>query len=96
MPSIVIPPEAEPPPIRTRKEDLIAACLPFIGLIWELTQGIIAVSITGAIIYCAVWRIMSPELTNAFFLIIGFYFSRTQSSNGTKGPVPSPAQVRGK
>jgi hypothetical protein len=28
-------------------------------------------------IYCAVEKIVSQELVNAFFLIVGFYFSRT-------------------
>lgn len=48
-----------------------------INMIWEFTQGIIAVSITAAKIYCSIHRIESPELTNAFFLIVSMYFVRT-------------------
>lgn len=48
-----------------------------INLIWEFTQGIIAVAITSAKIYCSVNVIDSPELTNAFFLIVSMYFVRT-------------------
>lgn len=48
-----------------------------INLIWEVTQGLIAVTITAAKIYCSINRIDSPELTNAFFLIVSMYFVRT-------------------
>lgn len=48
-----------------------------INLIWEFTQGIIAISITAAKIYCSISKIESPELTNAFFLIVSMYFVRT-------------------
>ena len=48
-----------------------------INIIWEVTQALVAVSITLAVIYCAMNKIVSQELTNAFFLIVGFYFSRT-------------------
>lgn len=51
-----------------------------INLIWEYTQSIIAVTITFARIYAALWPPLgagSEALSNAFFLIVGFYFSRT-------------------
>lgn len=48
-----------------------------INLIWEFTQGVIAVAITAAKIYCSINKIDSPELTNAFFLIVSMYFVRT-------------------
>lgn len=48
-----------------------------INMIWEFTQGIIAISITAAKIYCSINKIESPELTNAFFLIVSMYFVRT-------------------
>lgn len=48
-----------------------------INLIWELTQGIIAISITGAIIFTEVKQIQSSVLQNAFFLIVSMYFIRT-------------------
>lgn len=51
-----------------------------INLIWELTQATVAVLTTLAKIYVSVWPPVgtSPEaLNSAFFLIIGFYFGRT-------------------
>jgi hypothetical protein len=48
-----------------------------INIMWEATQGIIAVGITAAKIYCSVHQIKSDELTNAFFLIVSMYFVRT-------------------
>lgn len=67
-----------------------------INLIWEVTQGLIALSITVAIIYCAFYKISSQELTNSFFLIIGFYFSRTnhQAIGGIGGKPIQPYEGR--
>lgn len=48
-----------------------------ISLVWEITQAIIAVTITLAVIFIAVTGRDSEVITNSFFLIIGFYFSRT-------------------
>lgn len=48
-----------------------------INLIWEVTQGTIAVSITWAIIYTEINQISSNVLQNAFFLIVSMYFVRT-------------------
>lgn len=48
-----------------------------INLLWEVTQGVIAVAVTGATIYAAVSGDVKEVLSNAFFLIIGFYFGRT-------------------
>lgn len=52
-------------------------------LIWETTQAVIAIIVTGATLYvAAVLALNSSEtaafllLSNAFFLVIGFYFSR--------------------
>lgn len=72
--------EKSVPPTTTIQQDLVVAGQRKINLIWELTQGLVATSITLAIIYCAINKIVSQELTNAFFLIIGFYFSRTNHS----------------
>lgn len=65
------------PPRTTFQEDLTVAGQRRINLIWEITQAMIAVSITFAIIYSSINTIDTVVLTNAFFLIIGFYFSRT-------------------
>jgi len=65
-----------------------------INLIWETTQAIIAVGITGAMIFTSVAQEYSTNvtLTNAFFLIIGFYFSRTNhTAIGGTGRKPQQA-----
>jgi len=64
----------------TVQEDLVTAGQRRVNLIWEITQSSIAISITLATVYCAIQKIASQELTNAFFLIVGFYFSRTNHS----------------
>lgn len=64
-------------PNTTAEEDIVTAGQRRINLVWEVTQSLIAVTITGAVIFLAVKSIQSSEVTNAFFLIIGFYFSRT-------------------
>lgn len=64
-------------PTTTLQEDKITERQSRINLIWELTQAIIAVVVTLAVVYAAISEIESPVLTNAFFLIIGFYYSRT-------------------
>jgi hypothetical protein len=61
----------------TSQEDLVTARQSRINLIWEGTQAIIAIGITASIVYVSVNTIDAPDLKNAFFLVIGFYFSRT-------------------
>lgn len=48
-----------------------------VNLIWEVTQGVIAVLITGAVVYIEINQIPSGVLENAFFLIVSMYFIRT-------------------
>jgi hypothetical protein len=48
-----------------------------INLIWEVTQAGIAVMVSGAAITAALRGQVSEMLGNAFFLVIGFYFGRT-------------------
>ena len=64
-------------PDTTKQEDLVTAGQRRINLIWEITQGCIAISITWAVIYTAINKIESLVLTNAFFLIVSMYFVRT-------------------
>lgn len=70
-------PEQSLAPTTTTQQDLTVAGQRKINLIWEYTQAAIAIAITLAIIFCAVKKVESQELRNAWFLIIGFYFSRT-------------------
>lgn len=73
------------PPKTTLQQDLTRAGQRRINFVWEFTQAGVAIIITLAVIYCAIIKVSSPELTNSFFLIIGFYFSRTnhQAIGGT-------------
>lgn len=81
------PPLPPLPPDTTEQADLVVAGQRRINIIWEVTQAIIAVGVTGSIVYCAIAAKMSAELSNAFFLVIGFYFSRTNHVNiGGIGP----------
>ena len=52
-----------------------------INAIWEVTQAIIAVSVTIATLYVSVTLSLAGKQTealgNAFFLVVGFYFGRT-------------------
>jgi len=64
-------------PKTTHQEDLVVAGQRKVNIIWEFTQASIALGITFAVIYSGVAGIENQELRNAFFLVIGFYFSRT-------------------
>lgn len=71
-----------------------------INLLWELTQAIIALSVTTITLYTAsqLAVLQSAEtasfllLSNAFFLVIGFYFGRTnhQRTGGIGGDMAGP------
>lgn len=73
-------PEQSVAPTTTTQEDLTVAGQRRVNLIWEITQALIAITITLANIYASLQNIDSPELRNSFFLIVGFYFSRTNHS----------------
>jgi len=80
------------PPKTTTQEDLTTAGQRRINVIWEVTQALIALLITGAVVYAAIKKLDSSVLTNAFFLIVGFYFSRTNhQAIGGIGWKPSQA-----
>jgi hypothetical protein len=49
-------------------------------MVWEATQSAIAILVTGGMIYCEINKISSPSIVNACFLVVGFYFSRTNHS----------------
>lgn len=74
---IVVPPVQVLPPTTTHEENVVTSGQRRINLIWEITQALIALSITGSIIYNASNKINSDVLTNAFFLIVSMYFVRT-------------------
>lgn len=65
------------PPTTTRQQDKTLSGQRQVNLIWEVTQAIIAVAVTLAVIYASIVGVADDVLTNAFFLIVGFYYSRT-------------------
>jgi hypothetical protein len=56
-----------------------------INLIWEVTQAAIALGVTGSTLYVSSAMVLRGDkaesavllLSNSFFLVIGFYFGRT-------------------
>lgn len=83
------PPEIpfQPPkaPTTTAQEDITEHGKRRINFIWEATQSVIALSVTLATLYVAARLAITDHsqtaafllLSNAFFLVIGFYFGRT-------------------
>lgn len=65
------------PPSTTLEQDKRTYAQRTVSFIWEITQAIVAIAITFAMIYAALQKVESAPLTNSFFLIVGFYFSRT-------------------
>lgn len=60
------------------KDQLRTAAQRKINLIWESTQALIAITIVGANVAAAfILPAGSAMLANGFFLVIGFYFGRT-------------------
>ena len=87
-------------PTTTTQEDLVTAGQRKINLIWEYTQAAIALIVTVANMVVAVYSAMKPNvpfpviLSSSFFLIVGFYFSRTNhAAIGGIGPKPDTVYV---
>jgi len=88
QPPFVLPPAPPKPPTTTAQQDITLAGQRRVNIIWEVTQAIIALTVTVACIVVGVHVGLSPTpttqvpsiLSNAFFLIVGFYFSRTNHS----------------
>lgn len=64
-----------------------------INLIWEVTQAVVAVSVTFTTLFVAARLSLDADdaarllLSNAFFLVVGFYFGRTNHQRiGGIGP----------
>ena len=89
-----IPHQPSVAPTTTAQQDITTAGQRRVNLIWEYTQAAVALFVTVAVIVSTVLRIDSVTLTNAFFLIIGFYYSRTNhAAIGGVGPKPTEAYV---
>lgn len=72
----------------TAEQDLKTAGQRRINLIWEVTQALVAIVVTGSYIYAALNGIDSQPLGNAFTLIVALYFVRTNhvKVGGITGP----------
>ncbi len=75
-------------PTTTKQQDITHAGQRKINLIWEVTQAITALVMVTGSMWLAIYGVLTgkevktPEsLTNALFLIIGFYFQRTNHQN---------------
>lgn len=69
------------PPQTTAQEDITFAGQRKVNLIWEVTQAAIALMIVLTIVLVAVLQREIPDiLSNCGFLVLGFYFSRTNHS----------------
>jgi hypothetical protein len=65
-----------------------------VNILWEITQALIAVSVSATTLFVAATLAIRQDLmgaflllSNAFFLVVGFYFGRTnhQKSGGVGG-----------
>lgn len=73
------------PSTTTSEEDRHSAGQRRVNLTWELTQALIAILVTIATLYVSASLALKDQgqtaafllLSNAFFLVIGFYFGRT-------------------
>ena len=89
----MIEPTSEP--TTTAEQDRQTAGHRRVNIIWEVTQSMIALSVTLTTLYAAAMIALRPAageasfllLSNAFFLVIGFYFGRTnhQRTGGVGG-----------
>lgn len=85
------------PATTTEEEDIVTAGQRRVNLVWEVTQSVIAITVSSALIYVSIAKIDSDVLKNAFFLIIGFYFSRTNhAAIGGIGKKPEQQKYTGR
>lgn len=93
------------PPETTVQEDLTTAGQRRINMIWETTQAIIAgiVIVTNMVVSVifVIKRIPAGEyplvLSSSLFLIVGFYFSRTNhAAIGGMGSKPTQPKYEGR
>jgi hypothetical protein len=64
-------------PNTTNEEDRHSLGQRRVNLVWEGTQALIAVGLSSAYIYAALNSVTSTTLDSSFFLVVGFYFGRT-------------------
>lgn len=82
-------------PDTTAEEDIVTRGQRKINLLWEITQALIALMITGAVIYQEIMKgAISKDLSNAFFLVVSMYLVRTNHQR--TGGVPGPLKYTGR
>jgi hypothetical protein len=87
---MTLPTQPSLPPTTTAEQDVVTAGQRRINIIWEITQAVISIAITAAVIYCEIKNIDAPVLTNAFFLVVSMYYIRTNhSKTGGLGVMPT-------
>lgn len=55
-----------------------------LDLIVEITQTVLALGITAVMAYMAIKGMANEDVSNSFFLIIGFYFGKQFKDGATK------------
>lgn len=76
--SIVVRPEqASLPPTTTRQEDRVYEGQRWINRLWEVTQSVLTVLITCAMIYNAIHKVESKTVEYAFIAVVSTYYART-------------------
>jgi hypothetical protein len=71
----------------THQNNLMVAGQRRINLIWEATQAVVTVMISGAAIYAALHGISADILNFAFVAIVSTYYARTNHTKiGGVGP----------
>lgn len=92
-----IPVSVPIPPTTTIQQDLTVAGQRRINLIWELTQAFIAIIVILSNMVAALYNVFHGKtidvpliLSSSLFLVIGFYFSRTNHAQiGGTGEKPN-------
>lgn len=64
----------------TEQEDIVTAGQRRINIIWEVTQAMIAVTVTAALIYVSIHRIDSEELKKIYDNTTPFTLARSNCS----------------
>lgn len=85
--------ETPAPPTTTKEQDRVTHGQRNVNLLWEVTQSLIALGMTIGVVVCVRYKIESTQLWNAFFIIITFYFSRTNHTK-TGGIGYNPSKER--
>lgn len=75
------------PATTTAQEDITALGRRKINIIWETTQALVTVLITGATIYCQIIGTHTAVLEYGFVMVLATYLARTNHTKiGGVGP----------